>query len=111
MLFLCSGNFLTSLEFCPEKIHGNFNCSHNQLTSLQGIGKKYLKELTGLLDLRGNPIQSHVLGLLLINGLQEVYLNNKEVQEIINKHLAGERDIFDCQEELIQASFREFAKL
>lgn len=33
--FSCSGNRLTSLEFCPNFIDGDFFCSHNKLTSLE----------------------------------------------------------------------------
>jgi len=34
--FDCSGNQLTSLEYCPKNVGGNFNCYDNQLTSLDG---------------------------------------------------------------------------
>jgi len=33
--FNCSCNNLTSLEFCPEKVDGCFWCGNNQLTSLK----------------------------------------------------------------------------
>lgn len=33
--FDCSYNNLTSLEGCPEHINGYFNCSNNQLTTLE----------------------------------------------------------------------------
>ncbi|MCQ2966842.1 MAG: hypothetical protein MJ250_08945 [Alphaproteobacteria bacterium] len=38
--FNCSHNQLTSLKGCPEKIGGEFDCSQNQLTSLEGCPKK-----------------------------------------------------------------------
>ena len=31
----CENNKLTSLEFCPKIVLGNFNCSENMLTSLE----------------------------------------------------------------------------
>ncbi len=34
--FYCSGNKLTSLEGAPLKVGGLFECSHNALTSLEG---------------------------------------------------------------------------
>jgi hypothetical protein len=34
--FECSDNFLTSLEGCPTTVGGNFYCKRNKLTSLQG---------------------------------------------------------------------------
>lgn len=39
--FACSDNQLTSLEGCPKQVGGNFNCGYNQLTSLKG-GPKYV---------------------------------------------------------------------
>ena len=38
--FFCSDNPLTSLEGSPEKVGGNFFCSDNQLTSLEGSPEK-----------------------------------------------------------------------
>lgn len=112
--FNCSDNKLTSLEGIPETIGGVVNCANNELTSLKNIHLQ-LKELTGSdersINFFGNPIKSHVLGLLKIKGLKKVTLDNKKVEAIINKHLKGERDIFDCQEELEDAGYEEFAKL
>ena len=33
--FNCSVNNLTSLEFCPKNIHGSFYCDNNKLTNLE----------------------------------------------------------------------------
>jgi hypothetical protein len=55
-----------------------------------------------------------VLGLLLIDGLKAAFFSqgwNDELQTIINKHLAGERDVFACQEELIENGLEDFAQL
>ena len=38
--FSCSGNKLTSLEGAPKEVGGNFDCSRNQLTSLKGAPEK-----------------------------------------------------------------------
>jgi hypothetical protein len=128
-IFDCSYNKLTSLEGCPKEINGSFNCSQNMITSLQfgpskvrGKYKCVKNKLTNLHDIFklivsctslsfvGNPIKSHILGLLKIENLEEVFLDNEEVEEIINKYLPL-GDIFDCQEELIEAGFEEYAKL
>lgn len=126
----CSWNSLISLKGAPE-IVGNFECYHNELTSFIGSPKKitgYLEaswnNLTSLAGIHlqinhiggwarfsKNPIESHVLGLLIINGLNKVWLDNKEVQNIINKYLAGSRDVMDCQNELMDAGFDEYAQL
>ena len=38
--FYCSDNNLTSLEGCPKEINGNFNCSDNKLSSLKHCPKE-----------------------------------------------------------------------
>lgn len=101
---------LTSLEGAPSSIGGDFSCYNNNLTSLHNIHKQ-IKYIGGYADFERNPITSHVLGLLLIDGLMKVFLDNKKVEEIINKHLAGDRDVFACQEELIENGFDEYAQL
>ncbi len=37
--FNCSNNNLTTLEGCPKKVDGNFYCHKNELTSLEGCPK------------------------------------------------------------------------
>ena len=133
--FYCYGNLLTSLKGAPQKVGGYFDCSNNSLTSLEGgpqeIGydfycinnklltslkdiHKHIKSIKGEFDAEYCPkIKSNVLGLLLIKNLKQVKLNNKEVQVIINMHLDGGsmRSALECQAELIQAGFEEYAKL
>ena len=131
--FLCSNNKLTSLEGAPSHVCGGFYCSHNELTSLEGAPSHvngnfdcaYNNKLTSLKDvhkhiteIRGkfyavnNPIESHVLGLLLIKGVTEVRLDNKQVEEILNRHLGkGRAGMLMAQEELIEAGLEEFAQL
>ena len=108
--FYCSVNKLTSLEGAPSSIGGDLDCFSNCLSSLHNIHKQ-IKHIGGYADFRKNPITSCVLGLLLINGLTDIFLDNKNVQSIINKHLKGDRDIFACQEELIENGFDEYAQL
>jgi hypothetical protein len=38
--FYCSNNQLTSLEGAPQEVGGYFYCSNNQLTSLEGAPQK-----------------------------------------------------------------------
>ena len=49
--FSCSRNKLTSLEGCPSKVNGNFNCIYNELTSLEGCPSK----VNGDFDCSRNP--------------------------------------------------------
>lgn len=115
--FDCHDNELTSLEGAPSFIGGNFFCYNNNLTSLHNI-HKIIRYIGGCAYFNNCPITSHVLGLLLIDGLEEVYFThgwNDELQTIINKHLKGDRDVFACQEELIEngleESLEDFAQL
>jgi hypothetical protein len=38
--FMCSRNYLITLEGSPQEVGGDFSCSHNQLTSLEGAPKE-----------------------------------------------------------------------
>jgi hypothetical protein len=108
--FSCYFNQLTSLEGVPHTIGGNFYCHGNKLTSLKGIHKQ-IKYIDGSAVFKQNPIKSHVLGLLKIKGLIDCELDQLRVQHIVNTHLKGDRDIFACQEELIEAGYPEYAQL
>lgn len=110
--FIVNDNEISSFEGAPRFIGGNLLLIRNKLDSLKGI-HKYIKQINGVLNVSENNVSSHVLGVLRIEGLEALILDPvaKEVQDIINKHLAGDRDIFACQEELINAGFEEFAKL
>jgi len=111
--FGCSVNKLTSLEFCPKEVGGNFYCSFNKLTSLADIHKR-LKKMNGIFYAYDNPIKSNVIGLMLIAGCEEVELDNKEVEKIMNKHLPNTRGhlgLLECQEDLLSAGFEEWAEL
>jgi hypothetical protein len=109
--FSCGRNKLTSLDYVPEKINGYLNCSQNNLTSLEGIHKQ-IKKMNGDFYAEDNPIKSHVLGLLLIDGLTEIYLDNKQVQKILNKHLGkGKAGVLNARQELLDADLDDYAEL
>lgn len=110
--FYVHDNEISSFEGAPRFVGANFILTRNKLDSLKGI-HKYVKQINGVLNVSENNVSSHVLGVLRIEGLEALVLDPpaKEVQDIINKHLAGDRNIFDCQEELIAAGCEEFAKL
>ena len=109
--FYCSDNRLVSLVGAPSHVDGSFSCSVNKLTSLKDV-HKHITEIKGKFYAVGNPITSHVLGLLLIKGATRVYLDNKQVEEILNRHLGeGRAGMLMAQEELIEAGLEEFAQL
>lgn len=120
---LAHDNNLSTFKNFPEILtgpdgEGIFDLSTNNFNSLKDI-HKHIKEARELMFV-DNPIKSHVLGLLKINGLRQVTLTHvvvrpdeKElarVEGIINDHLS-EGDVFACQQELIDAGLEAFAQL
>jgi hypothetical protein len=59
--FWCSNNKLTSLEGCPSHVGGKFYCSYNKLTSLEGcpshVGGNFWCNNNQLTSLEGCPSQ------------------------------------------------------
>jgi len=109
--FDCAYNKLTSLEGAPSHVNGNFDCAYNELASLKDV-HKHIAEIKGIFYALDNPINSHVLGLLLIKGVTKVRLDNKQVEEILNRHFGkGRAGMLMAQEELIEAGLEEFAQL
>lgn len=133
----CTG--LISLKGMPPKIGGYVCLNHcDNLKSLEGISEtigtdlylgnclgltslkdihKYVKHIAienrnddGEILMRDTNIKSHVLGVLKIEGVASIELDNKEVEEIINKYLPM-GDMLACIDELQDAGFEEFAKL
>ena len=132
--FSCSYNQLTSLEGAPSSVGGDFDCYNNQLTSLEGAPSsvgcdfdcynnhlasltsihKILKQMNGTFHANGNPLKSNVIGLLLVKGCKEVILDNNQVMEIMNRHLKspfGNLRVLECQSEMLDANFGEWAEL
>jgi len=111
--FVCNNNQLTYLEGSPASVGGYFNCSYNELTSLEGI-HKILKSMNGVFFATNNPLKSHVLGLLLVKGCKEVSLDNKVVQEVLNRYLPntrGSKAVIEAQSDLLDLDLEDFAQL
>jgi hypothetical protein len=57
--FICSNQELTSLEGCPIEVGGDFNCELNYLTSLEGapikVGGNFICYRNELITLKGSP--------------------------------------------------------
>ena len=116
---------ITSFEFLPTKMHSDCYLHSNIIASLQGIHKHFKNGfLKGRLIISPN-ITSHLLGALLIDELREIgVMMSSGVGEdetslvkavkIINKHLLNEladRDLVDCQQQLIDAGLKVYAQL
>lgn len=134
--FMCDYNDITSLEYGPRTCGGSYSCTGCEslenlnhmsekiggsifaqnlpkVKSLQGI-HKIVKHCGGVFDLSGTKLESNVLGLLMIKGLESVKMdaNQSQIADILNKHLKQpDRNAHECQEELIDAGFAAFAKL
>jgi len=102
---------LTSLKGAPSSVDGDFDCYKcTSLKSLEGIGEKYILSLSEFIA-NNTPISSHVLGLLQVKNLKYVELQNKQVEKIINKYLAGNKSVWHCQDELQHLDLDEYAQL
>lgn len=95
-------------DWGPKKVN-TLLLRDNNFTSLSKLDKNLHECQT--IDLRGNPVSSSVLSVFKITGLKNVALDNSKVANIVNEHLETGKDIFDCQEALIDAGLQEFAKL
>lgn len=76
--FDCSDNELTSLNNCPIEVGGWFSCSYNHLTSLESLPKNHKYELFKCYE---NPLKS-------LYGFKQnyniLYCDNKRI--LIKKH-------------------------
>jgi hypothetical protein len=81
------------------------------ITSLKGIHNQ-LKKCHGMFVAHTNPIKSHVLGLLLIEGITGISLENYQVQDILNKHLGkGKAGVLAARQELLDLDLDDYAEL
>jgi len=115
--FSIFSRLVVDIEGIPQIVGGQINFVGTNIESLSEIHKK-LKECRGEIITLPSATKSSVLRLLLIKRLLIVrQLLPKKVgpeirwSNILNKHLQGDRDVLACQEELISAGFKEFAKL
>lgn len=115
-----SGGF-SSLEGITRYVQtGQMTIESPSLTSLKDI-HKHISYIHDRLDFLA-PIKSNILGILKIKGIRTLGLGVEmknypefeqcnEVFGILRKHLAKDRNILECQEELMDNGFKEYAKL
>jgi len=63
-----------------------------------------------LLNIKDTLI-TNLLYAFKIKGLEELITRIEKLDDIINKHLVGNRDVMECQEELIEAGLEKYARL
>lgn len=137
-LYDCSNNKLKSLQYAPEEVP-HFYCNTNLIESLLHVPKRMrtlamagnkIKTLAGIhkqithvqeIRLSGNPIDSAILGLILIPELKSVVCldflkgHTKEFSDaidIVKKYLGqGKPGVLSAQDELQDHDLDDFAHL
>jgi len=116
-------NIVTLNNFCTT-VEMDVDLSDNRIKSLKNIHKHFV--FIGETIILGlNPIKSHILGLVLIEGLNGIdyyssdsNLEFRKASRIVEKYLknntslkARKKNLYDCQSELIDGGLDEYAKL
>jgi hypothetical protein len=101
---------ITFPEHYPRHVNGIIDFSNFKKMSLSHLDK-YIDYCPTLIVPR--KYKGPILSLLKINGLKKVSMDLEQIpiSEIVKKHLSRNRDILECQTELIEAGFKEYAKL
>lgn len=102
----CSVCGIPSIRVVAPNVH----LTADGITSLRGItGKLDCMQLV-IVDPHSS-IKSGVLELLKMKSLRRLESNTHiEWVSIVNKHLSGDRDMLDCQEDLRSAGLKEYAR-
>lgn len=115
-----SKNNISSLDDMSQMYCKTLNLSENPITSLKDIHKK-LFGCEGI-RLEIDYLTSNTLGLMMIKGFVGVYPSDKKpsliqkqqvsykVISMINWHITNKKSVLECQEELMDAGYKEFAK-
>ena len=76
------------------------------------------QRLDGELSVFDNPIKSHVLGVLLIDGCKRITIGNtkpfSDIEKMLNKYLPNDRGhagLTECEDELIEAGYEDYAQI
>jgi len=116
---ICENNLLTSFKGAPSYVNGQVDARDNKFINLRNVHFD-LPIVEGPLRMGKNRIKSHVLGVILIEGLTDFTYEDTSVNiwaNILNQHLGGlskqirQSRMYDCQQALIEAGFDEHAKL
>lgn len=107
---------IKSVEGIPSDIQGDFEW--NGYPEEYGMSK-VIKRING--DVQVPSKYKGFLSFLTIESIQDLFTNTDKfvpggkeklaALDIVADHLKGDKDLLDCQEELITANLKEFAKL
>jgi hypothetical protein len=117
--FVCQETNMSSTENLPRDIDGNADLSRNrEFASLTEIHHRMNRVAGGKLRISERLVKERVLGLFKIKTLFELEIEADEPSlpgnkwvGIVNQHLNGSRSIPECQQELIEAGLKNYAKL
>ena len=110
------GNYkVTDWEGFPKEFVGEVNLNHSKYSELRyDKWHKVVKSLEGGLYIH-LYYKGPLMSLLMVPGLTRLGEPPNPPLEapakIINKYLKGDRDVMECQEELIQAGLKEYARI
>ena len=102
-------NPITSFDGCPKDIGGNLNIANTKITSFHNI-HKFINSINGVIYAYGCDIKDSMLGLLKIQGLTSIGIDDDDLSAILKSYI-GTGDILACQQELIDKGYEDFAKL
>lgn len=105
---------INDLHKLPRVINASFVCYSDSLDTLHNF-HKHVTTIDHMAEFHC-PFKSNLLPLLMIKSLDHVVLNNvdRKVEQIINNYLPNTRGndaVYECQNELIDAGFEEYAQL
>ena len=81
--FSCSRNYLTSLEGSPIEVNGNFLCHNNELTSFQYVPRI----IRGYFDCQNNNLTSFEFAPKIIRGTFDCQYNNIKTFEYFPSYI------------------------
>jgi hypothetical protein len=105
--FDISDTHVASISGFPAEIHGDLRLNRTDIVSLSGIDR-VVKRVTGCIKV--NKYITHTLGLLLIEGVIDIYSGDGRRDDILRKYI-GTGDIISAQDELIDAGYSWCARL
>ena len=108
-------NKISSLEGFPQTTEGDLNLrwlSHVNFSKCN----KFMETVNGTVAINDSYV-GPILSFLLVKKLKTLDLAQSPsdhalvAEQIFNKHLRGDKEILECKEELMNAGFKEYAKL
>ena len=105
--FSCQWSDLTSLKGFPRWMAGSLRIRSSQIQSLHGI-EKVIEHVGNTIEL--NSTTTHILGILLINVGHISIDDGGPIDTIMNRY-KNTGDVISAQDELIDAGFKDQARL